>query len=59
MAVFAFGAFVVIIVPGGRVVQGRERERNRARLRFLFPARLVCSPLTEVPERRVTGVIPA
>ncbi len=36
-----------------------QAERNKARLSFLLPRRLVCSPRIEVPERRVTGAMPA
>jgi hypothetical protein len=41
------------------VVQGGERGKEQARLSFLFPRLLVCSPRMDAPERRVTGAMPA
>ena len=56
---FAFGAFVVAISPGRVDDAGRRRTEGQGSLEFLIAPSVGCSPLTEVPERHVTGAVPA
>ena len=56
---FAFGTFPVVVGAGVGSFSAAKAERNRARLRTLLPFFDGWSPRIEVPDRRVTGAIPA
>jgi hypothetical protein len=56
----ALGAFPVVVGLGRRVVAGGiQADRKSAFLSCLLPERAGKSPRREVPERRVTGAMPA
>lgn len=59
VVVFALGAFPVVVGPRRGVVQRGEGREEQRPFEPLVPTAGACSPRIEVPDRRVTGAIPA
>lgn len=57
--VLAPADLLVVVGPGGRVGQGRERGKEEVPLSCLFPRRDGCSPRIDEPELRIAGARPA
>ena len=55
----SFGAFAVVVGAAGGVVQCGECGEEEGAFEFRLPNRAGCSPRMEVPDRWVTGAMPA
>ena len=59
VVLLALGPFAVVVGAAGGCDKAANAARKNARLSCLLPPVGGCSPLIEVPERRVTGAMPA